>query len=296
MAHPLISAIRLRTLPLAAGAIFMGAGVAMRLDSFDALLFSLILLTAFLLQILSNLANDYGDFMNGADAHGRADRALSSGAISPEKMKTYLIVNCALALASGIALLTYASSLHAISFIGMLLLGIFCILAALFYTMGKRPYGYAGWGDISVGLFFGPVAVAGSAYLFTGEWQNSSLVPFAVFGMLAVAVLNVNNLRDIVTDKESNKITVAVRLGFSKAKIYQYTLVVLSLLSLVIGEAIYADNWKVFLFILPIFLYFVHCKSIHKLEQNDRLGFNKQLKNLSLTNLLFALLFFINSF
>lgn len=296
MAHPLLSAIRLRTLPLAAGAILMGAGIAVRLHAFDSLLFSLILLTAFLLQILSNLANDYGDFVNGADAHGRTDRALSSGTISPQLMKTYLIVNCVLALASGISLLIYASSLHAISFIGMFILGIFCMLAALFYTMGKRPYGYAGWGDLSVGVFFGPVAVAGSTYLFTGAWQNSSLVPFLVFGMLSVAVLNVNNLRDIVTDQQSNKITVAVRLGFKKAKIYQYLLIIISVVALLAWEGLKAENWKVLFFVFPVFFYFMHCNTIYKLEQQDQMGFNHQLKNLSLTNLLLAILFFINSY
>jgi len=296
MAHPLIAAIRIRTLPLAAGAILMGAGVAVRLNTFDLLLFSLTLLTAFLLQILSNLANDYGDYINGADAHGRADRALSSGAITTAKMKTYLIINCALVLVSGIVVLIYSSLIHNISFIGMFFLGILCILAALFYTMGKRPYGYAGWGDISVGLFFGPVAVAGSAYLFTGAWQNSSFVPFIVFGILAVAVLNVNNIRDIVTDQKSHKITVAVRLGFEKAKYYQYILLLLGVVFILVWEVQKSNNWCGFALLIPIIFYFFHIKAIHQLNQNDRSGFNRQLKNLSLTNLCLAIIFFINSF
>lgn len=296
MAHPLIAAIRLRTLPLAAGAILMGGGVAVRLNAFDTMLFCLILLTAFLLQILSNLANDYGDFMNGADAHGRADRALSSGSISPEKMKTYLIINCVLALTSGIALLLYAASLNDISFWGMLALGMLCILAALFYTIGKKPYGYAGLGDISVLLFFGPVAVAGSAYLFTGAWQNSSIIPFAVFGWLSVAVLNVNNLRDIITDKASNKLTAAVKLGFDKAKKYHYFLVGVGIFLLLIGEITQFKNWQVLYFTMPLVLYIVHCRAIYQMEQSDKMGFNQQLKNLSLTNLSLAIIFFINSF
>ncbi len=296
MAHPLLQAIRLRTLPLAAGAILMGAGVAVRLNAFDWIIFVLTLLTAFLLQILSNLANDYGDFINGADAHGRADRALSSGTISPERMKSYLLINGTLALASGISLLLYASQLNNISFIGMLALGILCILAALFYTIGNKPYGYSGLGDISVWLFFGPVAIAGSVYLFTGTWQSSSLVPFIVFGLLSVAVLNVNNLRDIVTDQTSKKITIAVKLGFNQAKKYHFVLIALGMLTLFIGEFSFNNNWKSLLFILPFILYLVHCATILKLEQSDKIGFNKQLKNLSLVNLFLAIIYFYNSF
>jgi 1,4-dihydroxy-2-naphthoate octaprenyltransferase len=206
----------------------MGAALAAGRDAFQWTIFLLCLSTTLCLQVLSNYANDLGDFLQGTDNDDRVGptRAIQSGAISSAGMQKAVILLSLLALGSGIGLI-YSSGLS-LSGSGMifLALGLLAILAAIKYTAGKNPYGYAGFGDLSVFFFFGMLGVLGSAYL------HSHLLPFSkdvlaasAIGFLSTAVLNLNNMRDAFPDKESNKITVAVRLGNRGAKIYHLLLV-----------------------------------------------------------------------
>lgn len=220
-----VDAARPKTLPLALVSIFTGTALAFSSGHFSVPVTLLALLTATLLQILSNLANDYGDAVKGTDNEKRLGpiRAIQSGAVSLSDMKQAMVINIVLTILAGLALVFYSlDSLHSIlAFIG---LGILAMLAAVAYTVGNKPYGYVGLGDLSVFLFFGLLGVSGSYFLHTGHIEWSLFLPSLGCGLLAVAVLNVNNMRDIENDAECGKRTIPVRLGQQRAKTYHFLL------------------------------------------------------------------------
>ena len=234
-----IQAARLRTLPLSLSGIIMGAFIAKwRLSEeggiWDWRIFALALLVTLLYQILSNFANDYGDGVKGTDKNriGEAEnRAVASGKITATQMRNAVILLSILSFAATVALLFvafYPANIREFwIFIG---LGIACILAAVGYTVGKKPYGYLGLGDIFVFIFFGLVSVCGSYFLFTKSFDYDILIPASAIGMLSMAVLNLNNMRDIESDALSGKKTLALRLGFKKAMIYEIVLLQLPIL------------------------------------------------------------------
>jgi len=234
-----IQAARLRTLPLSLSGIIMGAFIAKwRISQeggfWDWRIFAFALLVTLLYQILSNFANDYGDGVKGTDKNriGEAEqRAVASGKITANQMKNAVILLSILSFVATVALLYvafYPANIREFwIFIG---LGIACILAAIGYTVGKRPYGYLGLGDIFVFIFFGLVSVCGSYFLFTKTFDYDILIPASAIGMLSMAVLNLNNMRDIVNDELSGKKTFALRLGFKKAMIYEVVLLQLPIL------------------------------------------------------------------
>ena len=234
-----IQAARLRTLPLSLSGIIMGAFIAKwRLSQeggvWDWRIFALALFVTLLYQILSNFANDYGDGVKGTDKNriGEAEnRAVASGKITATQMRNAVILLSILSFAATVALLYvafYPANIREFwIFIG---LGIACILAAIGYTVGKKPYGYLGLGDIFVFIFFGLVSVCGSYFLFTKSFDYDILIPASAVGMLSMAVLNLNNMRDIVNDELSGKKTLALRLGFKKAMIYEIVLLQLPIL------------------------------------------------------------------
>src|ERR1044071_982876 len=226
MIGPWISAFRLRTLPLSLSCIGMAAFLAAAAGKFDALLFAFCCLTTIFLQILSNLANDYGDSVNGADHAGRKgpQRAVQSGAITSSQMKNAVVLFTVLCLLSGIGLLFLAFGLDWSALLFFLVLGLLCIAAAIAYTVGRKPYGYAGLGDLSVLIFFGLVGVMGSLYLFTRRVNYTDILPALSCGFFSIAVLNVNNIRDIESDREAGKFSIPVRIGRSKAIMYHWFL------------------------------------------------------------------------
>lgn len=180
-------------------------------------------LTTILLQILSNLANDYGDTQNGADSALRQGpaRAVQSGAISLAAMRRGIGASGALALLSGLALLWTAFGLNQTPVaLGFLALGMGCIWAAYRYTAGTNPYGYAGWGDAAVFVFFGLVGVLGTYFLQAQSFRPALLLPAAALGLLSAGVLNVNNIRDLASDAATGKRTIPVRLGPARARAY----------------------------------------------------------------------------
>jgi 1,4-dihydroxy-2-naphthoate octaprenyltransferase len=216
-----LHAFRLRTLPLATASIALGSFLAAAENSFNLRVALLCFATAVLLQILSNLANDYGDSLHGADSGHRKGpiRAVQSGQISRAAMRNALVIFTALCLIVGYILIKDESLyFHAV--------GIAAIIAAVTYTVGPRPFGYAGLGDIFVLLFFGVIGVFGSYYLQTHHWNWMILLPAAACGLFCVAVLNINNLRDFQSDKLAGKRTLPVRLGESKARVYHWLLLI----------------------------------------------------------------------
>ena len=249
-----IKAARLRTLPLSMSGIIMGSFIAKwRMENttnlsisqpttdnptWDWTIFALAILVTLLYQVLSNFANDYGDGVKGTDQNriGEAEqRAVASGKISAKQMKNAVLLFAVLSLVATLVLLYKAFFPDFMKefwvFIG---LGVACILAAIGYTVGKKPYGYLGLGDMMVFLFFGLVSVCGSYFLFTKTFDWDILLPASAVGMLSAAVLNLNNMRDIENDELSGKKTLALRLGFRNAMIYQIILMQLPLILVLI--------------------------------------------------------------
>ena len=239
-----IKAARLRTLPLSMSGIILGSFIARwRIleagGNWDWRIFALALLVTLLYQILSNFANDYGDGIRGTDqmrVNEAEQRAVASGKITATQMRNAVILFSILSLSATIALLYFAFFKDGFitefyTFVG---LGIACILAAIGYTVGKKPYGYMGLGDIFVFIFFGLVSVCGSYFLFTKEFHWDILLPASAVGLLSAAVLNLNNMRDIESDEVSGKKTLALRLGFKKAMVYEIILLQLPLLMVLV--------------------------------------------------------------
>ena len=238
-----IQAARLRTLPLSISGIIIGSFTARwRLLSegskWDWQIFALAMLVTILYQILSNFANDYGDGVKGTDrlrTENAEIRMVASGKISAQKMKSAVIITAGLSLLAAIALIYKAFIPNYLSeFFIFLGLGVLCILAAIGYTIGKNSYGYMGLGDVMVFIFFGIVSVGGSYFLFTKTWSWDILLPASAVGMLSTAVLNLNNMRDMESDRLSGKKTFALRIGFRNAMIYQIVLMQLPLIFILI--------------------------------------------------------------
>ncbi|MGX9418002.1 1,4-dihydroxy-2-naphthoate polyprenyltransferase [Vibrio sp. WJH972] len=227
-----LDAARPKTLPLALVSILTGSTLAFSFGQFSIWVTLLALVTAILLQILSNLANDYGDCVKGTDNDERLGpmRALQSGAVSLEAMRKAIVINVLLTMLSGLVLILYALDSWESIFIFMGF-GVLAMVAAVAYTMGSKPYGYVGLGDLSVFIFFGLLGVYGTYFLHTGSVDMRLLLPSIGCGLFAVAVLNVNNMRDIENDQQCGKRTVAVRLGSKLAKQYHVVLLVSALIA-----------------------------------------------------------------
>ncbi len=285
-----ISAFRLRTLPLALSCIGMGAFLAAAAGKFNSLIFSLCCLTTILLQILSNLANDYGDTVNGADHSGRKGplRAVQSGAISPGQMKSALFLFSILCLASGSTLLLVTFGFDWNSIFFFFVLGLLCIAAAIAYTVGTKPYGYIGLGDISVLIFFGLVGVMGSLYLFTRNIDWTTLLPALSCGLFSIAVLNINNIRDIESDKAVGKFSIPVRIGKEKAARYHWILLITGLSTSTAYAILNYHSPFQFLFLLTVPFLFQIGRSVEKKPSEE---LDPYLKQMALSTLLFVVLF-----
>ena len=284
-----ISAFRLRTFPLAIASIGMGGFLAASKHSFNWIIFLLTILTTILLQILSNLANDYGDSENGADNKDRIGplRTVQTGAISKTTMKNAIVVFVILSLISGLLLILVALGWN-YKFLFFLILGILSIAAAIKYTAGKNPYGYAGLGDLSVFIFFGLVGVIGSFYLHTNNFYFALFLPASSCGFFSAAVLNINNMRDIESDCKAEKNSLPVRIGLPNAKLYHYSLLVLGISCSLIYAFLYFKDWYQFLFLLVIPFLVFNAYNIYKSESKNMDVF---LKQMALTTLAFVLSF-----
>lgn len=294
-----INAFRLRTLPLAAASIIVAGGLAVQYHVFSLSVFLLSLSTALLLQILSNLANDYGDAVTGADSSSRVGpkRAMQSGLISLHAMKMAIISVTGLCLVSGLSLLTISFSNDVNSWLLFLGLGLAAIVAAITYTMGKFPYGYRAMGDLAVFFFFGLLGVLGGFYLQALTLPMSLLLPAMSIGFLSVAVLNINNIRDVYSDKVADKITLVVLFGRKKAFFYHLLLIIGAMLC----SAIYihmqegSHTWQ-YLFLLTTIPLVKSCLKISdaiKIDSREGQLFNDELKNTAMSTFVFALLFTI---
>jgi 1,4-dihydroxy-2-naphthoate polyprenyltransferase len=228
-----LHAVRLRTLPLALASIFAGSFLAKWQNAFRWEVLVLASLTTVFLQILSNLSNDYGDSVHGADSSARKGpiRAVQSGLISLPEMKRAMYLFGGLSLGTGL-LLIYIALPNWSYFLGFLALGLLAIWAAIRYTSGSNPYGYVGLGDISVFLFFGLVGVSGTYFLHSLEAEPMVFLIAIGLGCFSTAVLNINNIRDIESDQLAGKLSIPVRIGRSKAIAYHWFLIGLAYVGL----------------------------------------------------------------
>ena len=287
-----ISAFRLRTLPLSISGAVVGSSYAYFLGFFDILIFVLIVLTTLSFQILSNLANDYGDGIKGTDNNSRIgpERALQSGAISPKQMKNAIIVNAILSTILALLLIYVAFGVSQLfSSLIFIVLGALSIYAAIAYTVGKSAYGYRALGDLMVFLFFGWLSVMGTYFLFAKDLNSMLLIPASAIGCLSAAVLNLNNMRDLETDLKSNKITLAGYLGKKSSKIYHFALILFAILLMLIFQYSISYSKIMYLSWIAFIPLIFHLKVVFFIKNPK--DFDPHLKLVALSTFVLAILF-----
>ena len=283
---------RPKTLPLALASIFTGSalGYWANPQGFNSPVMAFCLLTTILLQVLSNFANDYGDHQKGSDTEDRIGplRGIQKGAISAQELKWGLIFMVIASFLSGSFLISiaYENLSDLLAFAG---LGILAIIAAITYTVGAKPYGYMGLGDISVLMFFGLLGVGGTYYLQTHSIDGYIILPAIGSGLLASAVLNINNLRDIEQDAQAGKNTLAVRLGSHKGRVYHCILLTVAALCYLIFTLTTATSWMNYLFVLALPLLAKHAIFVYRSKTPNAL--RPMLAQLSMISLLINMLF-----
>jgi len=252
----------------------------------------LTILTTLSLQILSNLANDYGDGVKGTDNENRIGpkRALQSGIISPKQMRNAIFINVIICLFLVLTLIYQAFGadkfLTSFIFIG---LGVLAIIAAIKYTVGRSAYGYKALGDLMVFLFFGWLSVLGTYFLYSNQIDYLILLPASSIGLLSAGVLNLNNMRDFESDKLSNKHTLAGYLGLENARKYHLTLIILAIFLMLLYFCLLSDQLSISLIMIGFIPLFIHLDSCNKV-QNPK-DYDPQLKVLALSTFLLALIF-----
>lgn len=237
-----VAAARLRTLPMAIAPVIVGSAAAWELGSFKATPAVLALIVALALQVGVNYANDYSDGIRGTDDDRVGPfRLTGSRATAPERVKAAAFACFGLAAVAGLGLTILSQSWW------LILVGIASIIAAWYYTGGKRPYGYSGLGEVFVFIFFGLVAVLGTTYTqaLTVSWL--AVAGAVGCGLISTALLMANNVRDIPTDREVGKNTLAVRMGDRPARISYVVMIVISVILPLLFTATYPRLWLMLL-------------------------------------------------
>lgn len=291
-----IKAARLRTLPLSLSGIIAGSFAAYLEGYWNAWIFALAMFTTLFLQVLSNFANDLGDSYKGADNENRVgpERAIQSGAISQKQMTKAVILFSVFALASAVPLIIIGTKEMPSSVLWTyVFLAIACVLAAITYTVGKKAYGYHGLGDLMVLLFFGFVSVVGVYTLYTKQIDIAIFGLATCIGLLSVAVLNLNNMRDHINDAAVNKKTLVVAIGFKFAKLYHGLLIGLSFLAYLFF-VVYNSHFIALMAVLPFVFLFMHVVKVWK--TTDPKTLDPELKKVALSTFFIAVLFSISTF
>jgi len=285
-----IKAARLRTLPLSISGIILGGFLAMSDGLFNGVIFSLALITTIGFQVISNFANDYGDGVKGTDAiRIGEERMVSSGKISPKQMKKAIMISVILTIIFALFLIYESFGLSNFGYsLFFFILGIVSIVAAIKYTVGNLAYGYSGFGDVFVFLFFGLLSVLGSYFLFTKEIYFLLALPAISIGLLSTAVLNLNNMRDYQNDKKSKKNTIVVKIGLKAAKRYHYSLLLLSFISAVSYVVLTFTKTVQFIFLLAYIPLVIHALFVY--NNKEELWLDAELKKVALSTFLFSVL------
>jgi 1,4-dihydroxy-2-naphthoate polyprenyltransferase len=295
-----IEAARLRTLPLSVSGIIVGSMYALANPTEDILtptevfnwrLFLFAILTTLGLQILSNFANDYGDGVKGTDNEDRVGpkRAIQSGVISAQAMKKAIIITSILTLISAIILIYLAfrnTNLgYSLFYLG---LGILAIASAIRYTVGNSAYGYKGLGDVFVFVFFGLVSTLGVNFLYSKQLDLILILPATAIGLLSVAVLNLNNMRDEASDKKSGKNTIVVKIGAANAKKYHYFLIIGAMVLILLFAFLSDFHFDQYLFLLAYIPLTKHLITVYK--NKDARALDPELKKVALSTFALSVL------
>ncbi|MGG5505952.1 MULTISPECIES: 1,4-dihydroxy-2-naphthoate octaprenyltransferase [unclassified Myroides] len=290
-----VSAARLRTLPLSISGIIVGTACAFPSYAHHPnfyLIFFFAILTTLLFQILSNFANDYGDGVKGTDNENRVgpQRALQSGLLTKEELKKGIVFTAGLSLVSALLLIYLSFGRdHFFTSLFFFVLGISCVAAAIKYTVGQSAYGYRGLGDLFVFIFFGLVSVIGCFYLYGQTIDVWVILPAVAVGNLSIAVLNINNMRDLDADKVVGKNTLAVKLGRQRAKYYHYFIILFALAAFII-YALYCEKaWWNYAFILAYFPLIKHLFFVRNNTEPKEL--DSQMKIVALSTFFVSVLF-----
>lgn len=286
-----IKAARLRTLPLSISGIIVGSFLAATQNVFNWNICVLAILTTIGFQVLSNFANDYGDGIKGTDDNREGEaRMVSSGAITPKQMKSAMIITSVLTLIIALLLIYVSFGKENFGYSMLFfLLGVTSIAAAIKYTVGNSAYGYSGFGDVFVFVFFGLLSVVGSYFLYTKQLNFTIFLPAFSVGLLSTAVLNLNNMRDRVNDKKVGKNTIVVKIGAEFAKFYHYYLIIASFLFAFLYVVIHYQNPKQFLFLIAYIPLIKHL--IFVVNNTNEPQLDGELKKVALSTFLFAILF-----
>jgi 1,4-dihydroxy-2-naphthoate octaprenyltransferase len=295
-----IEAARLRTLPLSVSGIIVGSMYALANPTDDVLtptevfnwkLFAFAILTTLGLQILSNFANDYGDGIKGTDNEDRVGpkRTIQSGVITPHEMKRAIILTSVLTLLSAIYLIYLAFGAHNLGYsLFYLILGIAAIASAIRYTVGNTAYGYRGFGDVFVFVFFGLVSTLGVNFLYSKQLDAILILPATAIGFLSVAVLNLNNMRDEASDRKSGKNTLVVKMGIENAKKYHYFLVVGAMVLVLLFALLSDFHFDQYLFLIAYLPLVKHLIIVYN-NQNSKL-LDPELKKVALSTFALSVL------
>ncbi|MCV9928189.1 1,4-dihydroxy-2-naphthoate octaprenyltransferase [Flavobacterium sp. LS1R49] len=295
-----IEAARLRTLPLSVSGIIVGSMYALAnptedvytpTEVFNWKIFGFALLTTLGLQVLSNFANDYGDGVKGTDNEDRIGpkRAIQSGVITPQAMKKAIMITSMLTLLSAITLIYFAfGETNFVYSIFFLLLGIAAIISAIRYTVGNSAYGYKGFGDVFVFVFFGLVSTLGVNFLYSKQIDAVLILPAVAIGLLSVGVLNLNNMRDEESDRKSGKNTIVVKMGGKNAKRYHFFLIITAMISVVAFAVLSDYRFDQYLFLLAYIPLTKHLITVYKNQEPKLL--DPQLKTLALSTFLLSVL------
>ena len=294
-----IEAARLRTLPLSVSGIIVGSMYALQptenietpTDVFSWTIFGLAIVTTLGLQILSNFANDYGDGVKGTDNEDRVGpkRAIQSGVITPAAMKRAIVITSVLTLASSILLIYYSFKDTNLWYsLFYLILGVVAIISAIRYTVGNTAYGYRGFGDVFVFVFFGLVSTLGVNFLYSKQLSFNLFLPATAIGLLSAGVLNLNNMRDEASDRKSNKNTIVVQIGGAKAKKYHYFLIVTAMILVLIFAILSDYRLDQYLFLLAYIPLCKHLSTVYKNLNPKEL--DPELKKLALSTFALSVL------
>lgn len=288
-----LRSLRLRTLPLSSSGAILGNALAYQSSNFSWLVAVLLLWTVIILQIIANFANDLGDSQKGTDNANRKgpQRSVQSGIITQKQMQKAIITAIIIALLSGIYLLHISIKELNSSFFILLLIGILGIISAIKYTMGKKAYGYYGLGDFFVLLFFGWIPVGIAYFLQTQRWDYMILLPGLAVGLLSVAVLNLNNLRDYENDKICGKRTLIVNMGIFKGKIYHTLLIIVPFISMLIYSYYQTSCTVEYLYTLSFIPLIINIFTVW-LTQNT-IFLDRELKKVAISTFLMTILFWI---
>tara|TARA_B100001175_G_scaffold317721_1_gene335950 strand:+ start:303 stop:1211 length:909 start_codon:yes stop_codon:yes gene_type:complete len=288
-----LAASRLRTLPLSVAGIITGNAIASKEESFSSVIFILSLLTAIAFQVVSNFANDYGDGIKGTDNADRLGpkRILQRGLLSAKSLKTGIFISATISILLSISLIYVAFGVDQF-FVSLIFISLAttAVWASIKYTVGQGAYGYNGMGDLFVFLFFGWVSVMGAYYLQTQIIDSSSFFLGTSIGLLSAGVLNLNNMRDISNDKNSQKNTLVVFLGSQKAKYYHYLLMLMGTLFLFFGIGVVwvKENPISLLITLPILIHLYQVVKISK-----PIAYDPLLKELAMSTFFISLALFV---